>query len=352
MGTMPRDAKLETSPARDTVDRGLKILASGGAAIWALLWLLPIDHIVRFDLLDRMALLAVLVVVPLGVLLLSARVKGDSRATKALALSAHTLPLGCLAAVLSFLGSCGPLPGALACVWALSTAGIGTACALNLKSRGRRALRENPMALLSDLSGIGLFFGGVWLAAARFGALPLSLNGTEMQTIAIHWHFACFAMPLQVSLCLEAAPQPTRVRNLIVFGAMLGLFLLFLGRLVFPSVTALGALVLGIALSFLALTSGWSLLERFLHPTAHVLFSVAMGSIVAGMAIGILHALGNLLARPVITPHFVLWTHGILNGLFFSAGGLAAWCIGGPTAPTKTPLAAANPVLAETTTAA
>lgn len=164
-----------------------------GGALWVMLALASLFGWSAFDALQLLLLLALFVITPLAVSLVTTPTK-NRPFEQLFALALFLQPFAALIGGASFLLNTGLLAAALAFAWFLFTILIALTGAALLP-------RKSSVATVS-LAGalIYLPIGGAWLALARSGIQPLGFGvHTDMLT-ALHFHFIPLAALLMIGL--------------------------------------------------------------------------------------------------------------------------------------------------------
>jgi len=259
-------------------------------------------------LLELMFLLAAWVVVPLGLRLLP-----ESRP---LALARRLHPAAAILASVSFALSKGPVAAALALPWLALNGLVALGGLVGLKD----AFRGGVSALLLTAAMLFPVVGGIHLVSSRLGHPLAGFPEPIVLLTAIHFHYTAFAAPILASLAGR------RLGHAAGLGLVGGTPLLAAGFLFSPNLkaAAVGLLVLsviGVAIAQVAAMS------RLRSPTARLLLAVSSLCVVAGMVLAAVYEHGFYTGRSWLSIPQMAWSHGILNGVGFSLGGLLAWKI-------------------------
>ena len=259
-------------------------------------------------LLESLFLLAAWVITPLALRLLP-----DS---KPLALARKLQPVAALLATISFFVAKGPIAAALALPWLALNGLVALGGLLGLKA----ALRGGIPALLMTAAILFPPVGGVHLVASRQGYPLAGFPEPIILLTAIHFHFTAFAAPILASL---AGGRLGKVAGLGLVGGtpLLAAGFLFSPHLKAAAVGLLVVSVIGIAIAQLAA------LPRVESRPARLLLALSSLSVIAGMILAAVYEHGFYTGRSWISIPQMAWSHGLLNGLGFSLGGLAAWKI-------------------------
>jgi len=169
--------------------------AIGGAAVWAVVLFVRISQSVETELIDKILLLAVLVIVPLGLSLVNGGVE-SGMPNLFYRLAVLTQPFGALAVVGSFFLEHGVTAALVASVWSAVT--------IIVAIYGLSRLLLKPLQTTAEISiDIGLIYlsvGSGWLVMARLGMQTLGFGDTIVLLTAVHFHFAGFVAPVLTGL--------------------------------------------------------------------------------------------------------------------------------------------------------
>lgn len=169
--------------------------AMGGGIVWALLLLVPISDVTGIFYIERLFLLATLVIVPLGLSLIEPKeLHGILTWPYRIAILAQ--PLGALLCVTSFFFKQGFVAGAFASGWFLVTALIAFGGMTRFLLRGSMRVEE----ICLSFSLIFIAIGGAWLVMSRLGYQPLGFGDTIVLLTAVHFHYTGFGATLLTAL--------------------------------------------------------------------------------------------------------------------------------------------------------
>jgi hypothetical protein len=301
-----------------------RVSAAVGAGLWLAFLFIPISDSNETELIQRILLLGILVIVPLGLSLIHEAQSQTESVLYRLAVSAQ--PIAAAAGAISFLLDPGGPAAALVGSWLLVTAVIGLLGLSRILERRSIYVREVAI----DAGMIYLPVGAVWLVATRLGIQPMGFGDTIVLLTAVHFHFAGFAAPVLAGLAgrvLVRSPSISKAFAVAVVCILSGTPLVAAGITFSPRLALIGAIVISAGLLVLAiLVLGWVLrsLDSFVAQTLLVISSL---SSVFAMILACLYAY-SLVARTVIVdiPQMAL-THGILNSFGFALSGLLAWLV-------------------------
>jgi hypothetical protein len=310
-----------------------RISALGGAATWFVFLFLRTAESSETELIQKILLLGILVIVPLGLSLIPyATIEGDSilRATIA------AQPVAAVATAFAFLLNPGGPSAILTASWLLLSAAIGLCGVVRLLRRGPILSRE----ICIDVGMIYLPVGAAWLMASRLGIQPLGFGDTIVLLTAMHFHFAGFAAPVLAGLAGRVLPTSQPLSRTF---ALSGLFIIAgtpfvaAGITFSPALALVGAVIISVGLILLAiLVLGWilRLISSFL---AQSLLVVSSLSSVFAMILACLFAYSLVVKSVIVDIPQMAMTHGILNSFGFSLCGLIAWTIASPKVQLRKP---------------
>jgi hypothetical protein len=275
--------------------------ASIGGLVWVTICIAPLPPNLGIGTIEKLFLLAPLVIVPLGLGLLGV----------------YAPPLVAAMIVFSFFFPKGPVAGALVVPWLIfvTLAGYGGL---------RRLVRGDATEFCFGAALLCLPVGGVGLLQSRFGMTPLGFREPLVLLVAVHFHYAAFVSPILAGAVLR------RTKHLawpVAICASVGSPILAAGYVLHvPSVRLLGATVLVVALcgvSLLTLAAQRNVLSR----PAQLLLALSATSVIVAMAYAGVYALADFVGEVwVAIPHMAR-THGVINALGFSVCGLVGWTL-------------------------
>jgi hypothetical protein len=162
--------------------------------------------------------------------------------------------------------------------------------------------------------------GGIHLVSSRLGHPLAGFPEPIVLLTAIHFHYTAFAAPILASL---AGRTLGPVAGLGLVG---GTPLLAAGFLFSPKLKAAAVGVLVLCVSGLALAQ-FAALPRLTRRGGRLLLGLSSISVIAGMILAAIYEHGFYTGRSWLSIPQMAWSHGILNGVGFSLGGLLAWNI-------------------------
>ncbi len=298
------------------------------AALWgALLWCAAVAAAragwLRVGAIELFLLLAPLAIVPLGFELLRKRAYFADRFLTA---ASVLCPFASALVAASFFLQPGAGAAALAAPWLLI---CGLASLAGLRSALRGGLRSVELACFS-VAQLYLSVGGMWLLVSRWGTLPMHFSEPIVLLTAVHFHYAGFALPIlagSVGSMLEAGPSARKhIFRWVAAGILAGPALIATGFVVSPLLKLAAVSIL--AMSCIALAGFQIVVLRGLRSRmARALLVVSAGSVVAGMALAGVYALGDYGARYWLLIPQMARSHGPINGIGFALAGLLAWSL-------------------------
>jgi hypothetical protein len=295
-----------------------------GALIWALTLLIRTGDSRETELIQKIFLLAVFVIVPLCLSLIAA-----DEDWFALRIAVWLQPFAAILCFVSFLIPQGILAGVLSSVWLATISFVALAGLLRIFFAKSFVSYE-----LSVSAGmLYLPIGGAWLVASRLGIQPLGFGDTIVLLTAIHFHFAGFAAPLLAGFAGRAVSDKQtalKVVALAATGIILGTPLVAAGITFSPGVALVGAAIVTIGLSLLAVIVLLYLVPITYSIAAKALFFIASLSSIAAMILACLYAYSIVTHTLIIDiPHMAM-THGLLNSFGFALSSLIAWTLSPP----------------------
>ena len=238
-------------------------------------------------------------------------------------------PFGAAAAVASFALAPGRLAALVALGWFIVTGSTALCATKRLRRRGLGSLAESCL----DAAFLYLPIGGAWLVLSRAGMTPIGFKEPIVLLTAVHFHYSAFAAPILVGAFARATGNPSRGRSAalraVAAGVIIAPGLLALGFVVSPGLKVLSAFLLTISLGGLAILTLGSLplIERRL---ARVLLAVSAGSVLAGMSLASVYAVGDFLGRELISIPLMARLHGVINSFGFALCGFISWTVAQP----------------------
>jgi hypothetical protein len=297
-----------------------------GASLWLALVLLSVFNLLHLELIERLMLLATLVIVPLG-LSLAATEDREGRCSLPLRAALFAQPVGALMVVCSVLLPQGWSAALLASGWLVVTMLIALSGIVRFLPRGASRVEEVSI----DAGLLYIMVGGGWLVLARAGLQPLGFGDTIVLLTAVHFHYAGFAAPILAGLAgqqLHGASNWTR-RTLCVSVACIiaGTPLVAAGITFSPSLALTGAIVVAAGLLLLALLVLTKIMPALHSMLAQTLLIISSLSSAAAMVLACVYAYSIVSNKMVISIPQMAELHGVANAVGFSLCGLLAWSL-------------------------
>jgi hypothetical protein len=297
-----------------------------GGAAWAVLFLVSLSDSFEGDLIQRILLLGILIIVPLGLALISSLSQSRSKFFR-LAVLLHRY--AALAVILSALLDAGFAAAALASLWLVVTGLIALDGLLGLY---RLRLSDLPVVIrISMLAAmIYLPIGAVWLVMSRLGIQPLGFGDTIVLLTAVHFHFAGFAAPLLAALTGYHLQSSRTVQKLLVVTVVCiiaGTPLVAAGITVSPTIALIGAVIISLGLHSLALLNLVWVVPGFSSSLPKVLLIVSSLASVPAMLLAGVYAYSIVFQKLIVDIPQMAMTHGVANAFGFALCGLIAWVL-------------------------
>ena len=302
-----------------------RISTLAGGFVWTALLLLPPFGAIH-GIVEKLFLLAPLVIVPLGLSHVApSGSKGWSTALHRVLIFIQ--PIGAIMAVVSFFIPSGTLAASFAAGWFFVS---GMTALLGL-TRFLERKRHRAEELCTDSGLVYLAVGGTWLVIARFGLEPLGFGDVIVLLTAVHFHYAGFAALILAGLGGRRLRPSTvgvrRIYQIIVAGLISGPALVAVGIVLSPIIGLIGALVLAISFTLLAvLVVGWIIPDLPSKVTQIMLLISAVSSTV-GIALACLYAYSVTAKTLILTIPQMAMIHGVVNAIGFCLAGLIAWSL-------------------------
>jgi hypothetical protein len=312
--------------------------AGVGALVWSICLFFRTGDSIETELLQKVFLLAVFVIVPLGLSLMATPNRLGTH-SRIYFLAVVAQPVGAVAALVSFFIEPGITAALLAVIWFVVNILIALYGLSRLLQRGFYPWEETAI----DSGMLYLSVGGVWFVISRLGIQPFGFGDTIVFLTAVHFHFAGFAAPILAGMAGRRLSTQRRTRSMFLLAAVgiIGGTPLVAAGITFSPLTALiGAIVISSGLMLLAvLVIGWVLLEID-SIAGRVLLAVSSISNFTAMVLACVYAYSIVEKELIIDiPHMAM-THGLANAFGFALCGMAAWSIIQPktrAAPTGIP---------------
>lgn len=298
--------------------------ALAGAVVWALVLFIRTAQSFETELINKILLLAVLVVVPLALSLVATPdVNGKHTLVYRLALIAQ--PFGAAGVISSFFLVQGIRAALLASVWLALTSLVALYGLWRLSRKALLTVEEVSI----DVGLIYLSVGSVWLMMSRLGIQPLGFGDTIVLLTAVHFHYAGFAAPILAGLAgrmLSDAPRRDRQLYVVVAIAVtIGTPLVAAGITVSPLLALVGTLGISLGLGLLAVLVIGRIVPALTSRPAQLLLVLSSISSLISMVLASLYAYSIVTKTLIVDIPQMAMSHGIINALGFSLCGLLAW---------------------------
>ena len=299
--------------------------AIAGIVVWELGFFWRSSTLIETELINKILLLAVLVIVPLG--LNVAATDQDEASSFSFRLAAFAQPFGAAAVFVSFLLKQGIVAALLASAWLIVAALISLHGLSRLRARRARVLAE-----ISVSAGlVYLSVGSGWLVMSRLGIQLLGFGDTIVLLTAVHFHYAGFAAPILCGVAGRVLAQHAigveRLFVLAVLGVIAGTPLVAAGITFSPLLGLAGTLIISTALLLLGvLVIGW-VVPRVSGPWVQLLLVISSISPFISMTLASIYAYSIVANKLIIDIPQMALAHGIINALGFSLCGLVAWTL-------------------------
>ena len=297
-----------------------------GGAVWLALLPFSLSDSPEGELIQRILLLGVLVIVPLGLGLIDTI---SERSSALLNIAAASQPFAALAAIISSFLEPGFTAAALALPWLITTSLIGLDGLICL-GRLRNAAAP-PFATLSVVAAmIYLPVGAVWLIMSRLGIQLLGFGDTIVLLTAVHFHFAGFAAPLLTGLTGHHLPASSKTKSIYLLAVVCvisGTPLVAAGITFSPLLALVGAVVISIGLVCLALTNITCILPFISTLLPKTLLLISSVSVIPAMALAGVYAYSIVFHKLIVDIPQMAMTHGVINAFGFALCGLVAWVL-------------------------
>jgi hypothetical protein len=173
--------------------------------------------------------------------------------------------------------------------------------------------------------------GGGWAFLSRAGMRPQEFSHAIVLLTAVHFHYAGFVLPIVAGL--TAARMETtfpRLRfgrlcdRLLLAAIIVGVPLVGIGISLSPHVEVFAAVLLSLGCVILAVRQVQAVLTTR-DATILTLVGVSSLSLLSGMALAMIYALGEFAGYSWLTIPTMIRTHGVANAFGFALCGLAGW---------------------------
>jgi len=299
--------------------------ALAGTVVWELGFFWRSSPLIETELINKLLLLAVLVIVPLG--LSVAATDQSEQSSFSFRLAAFAQPFGAAAVVVSFLLKQGIAAALLASTWLIVTGLISSHGLSRLLARRARVFAE--VAVSAGL--VYLSVGSGWLIMSRLGIQPLGFGDTIVLLTAVHFHYAGFAALILSGLAgrvlAHQSSSVQRLYALVVLGVIGGTPLVAAGITFSPLLGLVGTLIISSALLLLGiLVIGW-VVPNLTRRSVQLLLVLSSVSPFISMTLASVYAYSIVAKKLIIDIPQMALAHGIINALGFSLCGLLAWTL-------------------------
>lgn len=291
--------------------------AMAGAVVWAFALFYRTGDSAETDLIQKVFLLAALVIVPLGISLIDSNEEWIT-----LRIATMIQPFAALLCVVSFVLPQGIIASVLAAIWMVTVSFIALAGLLRI------ILSKQPLSLELAVSAGMMYLpvGGAWFVASRLGFQPLGFGDTIVLLTAVHFHFAGFAAPLLAGLAARRLPA-SRLLAIAALAIVFGTPLVAAGITLSPTLALAGTLLVAFGLVVLGCVVTFRVVPKLQVRVAQVLLVIASLSSLVAMVLAILYAYSIVTRTVILDIPQMAMTHGLLNSLGFSFCGLLGWTI-------------------------
>lgn len=302
-----------------------RISSCSGILVWLAFLFVPSSGLYQSPIIEKIVLLAPLVVVPLGLsLAANGETKGWTLRLSRFAL--FTQPVGALLAVCSFFAPPGPLAATLAAGWFIVT-GLIALCGLARVLEHEWRLEE----LCVDAGLMYVSVGGAWLIISRAGWQPMGFGDTIVLLTAVHFHYAGFAAPLLTGLTGRVLRDSTALTRRAFQTASLfviaGPPLVATGIIFSPTVGLIGTIILTLSLLLLAALVLTRIVPACRARASQVLLSISAASSILTMTLACAYSYSVVARKLIISIPQMAATHGLANSVGFSLCGLLGWTL-------------------------
>ncbi len=277
------------------------------------------------DLITSTLALAVLVVVPLGLSLVTL----NARQAKVFGWLCLLQPFAAFGAVLALSLQARGATGLFAVPWFVFTLGVGVVGALGL------AAREPERELAHTLALLSLPAGGAWLFIGRAGFDPLGNGVLIVLLTAVHFYFAAFAALIVMgcnSVRLrglirkgEASPVLEHFARSAALTVPVGYVLVAVGITGLPLAGVIGAGLLMLALFVHALLHLGFVVRHQRGGLVKLFGCISSASVLVSMPLACAWALGQWTGTAIIDFTSMLRLHGMANAHGFVLAGLVGF---------------------------
>ncbi|HEX8037437.1 MAG TPA: YndJ family protein [Ktedonobacterales bacterium] len=308
-----------------------RMAISLGSVAWVCVALARLAGWVALSDLDLLLLLALCVIMPLAIPLVSHRTE-DSLSHQLSRLVILAQPFAALCGGVSFLLERGTLAAALAGVWLLFTALVALMGVATLRRKDGISIADTCLAAALMYVPVG----GAWLVLARWGLRPLAFSGTTVVLTAVHFHFISLVALITTGLVGQAiqarlggVSSPT-VYRVAAIGMLVNPLLVATG-ITLTQVSgvrfleSVAGVLLALNLMLIALLGLRLVVPTIMPLLARGLLGVSLSSVLITMLFAGAYAVGAATGVWTLTISQMIVIHGWLNALAFGFCGLLGW---------------------------
>ena len=301
----------------------MRTSAIAGAVVWTVMLFLRTSASPETELINKILVLGILVIVPLGLSLVSTPDRNNLHALP-YRLAVLAQPFGAICGFASFFLEQGWPAAALAAAWFVVTCAIALFGLWRLLPRGLRPIEEVSI----DAGLIFLPVGGVWFMMSRLGIQPIGFGDTIVLLTAVHFHFAGYAAPILAGLAGRTIGRQGSARKLLGVGVVsivTGIWFVAAGITLAPRLALAGAIVISTGLVLLAVIVVACVLPSLRSRTAQILLLVSSISSTFAMCLACAYAYSIVTKTVILDIPQMAMAHGIVNAFGFALCGLVGW---------------------------
>lgn len=311
-----------------------RVSAVAGGAAWPLFllslpgWLdLPVESGGETWLIERLLLLAVLVITPLTVSLVATPDQNGDHSLPC-RLAALIQPFAAALVVISFYTRTGMKAGLLTIGWALVT----TLIALSGLARLRMRRSLAPIEELCIDAGLAyVTVGSGWLFLSRCGLNPMGFSDTIVLLTAAHFHYAGFAAPILTGLAgrelKRVRPSLSKLFRIPAAGVIAGPPMVAIGITFSRLIEMISAFTLAVSLFILAMLILFAIVPALKNRIAQLLLIISANAVIVTIIFACVYVAGRYAGIATVTIPLMAQFHGLTNAFGFVLCGLLAWLI-------------------------
>lgn len=291
--------------------RGPKTAGSApvwGAAVWACTVAAAAVGYGNITLVDSMLLLAVLVIIPMAVRLLS-----DTSGRSANVALVAAIPVGPSLAI-----ERGPAAAAMVGLWTVAAAAGALVC-LRWWWTSSRHLRD----VIWVVAAAYLLVGAGWLTADRLGVVPFGFTAPFVQLTAVHFHYAGFASIVLTASAWRRLPNSKAAATAAVLTTV-ATPIIAIGFTFVGALQVAGAVLLTAGLWLLA----WVTVRHVVpdvDPLTATLLTISSLAVFVPMVLAVHWAIGTNDGTPTLSIRVMARFHGTINAVGFTLLGIVGW---------------------------